>query len=187
MVVRKGSTFKLVKYDDLKGRQGVAIKDVTYGDGPFANLVNTSPDMRYTMNIADAFVELKSGAVDYVLGYEYNVLAEMSIKNTFEEFEFVDTVPFALSEYAAFSKKSKCAEQLTKQFGKMISETRSRYDYYALQSKYKQLFTMSMADRVKWEHIQRVFELCERNVSETARVRVTCVVLGRFWDAFCSC
>lgn len=25
------------------------------------------------------------------------------------------------------------------------------------------------ADRVKWEHIQRVYELCERNVSETAR------------------
>jgi len=25
------------------------------------------------------------------------------------------------------------------------------------------------ADRVKWEHIQRVFELCSRNVSETAR------------------
>ena len=28
--------------------------------------------------------------------------------------------------------------------------------------------TMS-ADRVKWEHIHRVFELCNRNVSETAR------------------
>ena len=25
------------------------------------------------------------------------------------------------------------------------------------------------ADRVKWEHIHRVFELCDRNVSETAR------------------
>ena len=25
------------------------------------------------------------------------------------------------------------------------------------------------ADRVKWEHINRVFELCDRNVSETAR------------------
>ncbi|WP_374762844.1 ActR/PrrA/RegA family redox response regulator transcription factor [Yunchengibacter salinarum] len=25
------------------------------------------------------------------------------------------------------------------------------------------------AERVKWEHIQRVYELCERNVSETAR------------------
>jgi len=25
------------------------------------------------------------------------------------------------------------------------------------------------ADRVKWEHIQRVFEMCDRNVSETAR------------------
>ncbi|MGC2203792.1 MAG: ActR/PrrA/RegA family redox response regulator transcription factor [Stellaceae bacterium] len=25
------------------------------------------------------------------------------------------------------------------------------------------------ADRVRWEHIQRVFEICERNVSETAR------------------
>ena len=25
------------------------------------------------------------------------------------------------------------------------------------------------ADRVKWEHINRVFELCNRNVSETAR------------------
>ena len=25
------------------------------------------------------------------------------------------------------------------------------------------------ADRVRWEHIQRVFEQCERNVSETAR------------------
>ena len=25
------------------------------------------------------------------------------------------------------------------------------------------------ADRVKWEHIHRIFELCDRNVSETAR------------------
>ncbi len=25
------------------------------------------------------------------------------------------------------------------------------------------------ADRIRWEHIQRVFELCDRNVSETAR------------------
>lgn len=25
------------------------------------------------------------------------------------------------------------------------------------------------ADRVRWEHIQRVYEMCERNVSETAR------------------
>ncbi|MCL4157758.1 UNVERIFIED_CONTAM: hypothetical protein GTU68_008336 [Idotea baltica] len=25
------------------------------------------------------------------------------------------------------------------------------------------------ADRVKWEHIQRVYEMCDRNVSETAR------------------
>lgn len=29
--------------------------------------------------------------------------------------------------------------------------------------------TMMSADRVRWEHIQRVFELCDRNVSETAR------------------
>ena len=28
--------------------------------------------------------------------------------------------------------------------------------------------TMS-ADRVRWEHIQRIYELCGRNVSETAR------------------
>jgi two-component system response regulator RegA len=25
------------------------------------------------------------------------------------------------------------------------------------------------ADRVRWEHIQRIFETCDRNVSETAR------------------
>ena len=25
------------------------------------------------------------------------------------------------------------------------------------------------ADRIRWEHIQRVFEQCDRNVSETAR------------------
>jgi two-component system, response regulator RegA len=25
------------------------------------------------------------------------------------------------------------------------------------------------ADRVRWEHIQRIYESCERNVSETAR------------------
>ena len=29
--------------------------------------------------------------------------------------------------------------------------------------------TPMSADRVRWEHIQRVYELCERNVSETAR------------------
>jgi hypothetical protein len=26
------------------------------------------------------------------------------------------------------------------------------------------------ADRVRWEHIQRIYELCGRNVSETARL-----------------
>ena len=25
------------------------------------------------------------------------------------------------------------------------------------------------ADRERWEHIQRVYEMCDRNVSETAR------------------
>ena len=25
------------------------------------------------------------------------------------------------------------------------------------------------ADRVRWEHIQRIYQLCDRNVSETAR------------------
>ena len=25
------------------------------------------------------------------------------------------------------------------------------------------------ADRVRWEHIQRIYEACDRNVSETAR------------------
>jgi len=25
------------------------------------------------------------------------------------------------------------------------------------------------ADRVRWEHIQRIYELCDRNISETAR------------------
>ena len=30
-------------------------------------------------------------------------------------------------------------------------------------------FEPMSADRVRWEHIQRVYELCERNVSETAR------------------
>ena len=25
------------------------------------------------------------------------------------------------------------------------------------------------ADRVRWEHIQRIYELCQHNVSETAR------------------
>lgn len=29
--------------------------------------------------------------------------------------------------------------------------------------------TLMSADRVRWEHIQRVYEMCERNVSETAR------------------
>ena len=29
--------------------------------------------------------------------------------------------------------------------------------------------TMMSADRVRWEHIQRVYEMCDRNVSETAR------------------
>jgi two-component system response regulator RegA len=28
---------------------------------------------------------------------------------------------------------------------------------------------IASADRVRWEHIQRVYELCDRNVSETAR------------------
>ena len=37
------------------------------------------------------------------------------------------------------------------------------------QSKAKPPENPMTADRVKWEHIHRVFELCNRNVSETAR------------------
>ena len=37
------------------------------------------------------------------------------------------------------------------------------------ESKAKQPKNPTSADRVKWEHIHRVFELCNRNVSETAR------------------
>jgi two-component system response regulator RegA len=29
--------------------------------------------------------------------------------------------------------------------------------------------SLMSADRVRWEHIQRVYEMCDRNVSETAR------------------
>jgi len=38
-----------------------------------------------------------------------------------------------------------------------------------IQSKAKPPKNPMSADRVKWEHIHRVFELCNRNVSETAR------------------
>ena len=31
------------------------------------------------------------------------------------------------------------------------------------------LFGAKRADRMRWGHIQRVYELCDRNVSETAR------------------
>ena len=37
------------------------------------------------------------------------------------------------------------------------------------ESKAKPPLNPMSADRVKWEHIHRVFELCNRNVSETAR------------------
>ena len=37
------------------------------------------------------------------------------------------------------------------------------------ESKAKPPINPMSADRVKWEHIHRVFELCNRNVSETAR------------------
>ena len=39
----------------------------------------------------------------------------------------------------------------------------------AVDSKAKPPENPMSADRVKWEHIHRVFELCNRNVSETAR------------------
>ena len=39
----------------------------------------------------------------------------------------------------------------------------------ATESKAKPPENPMSADRVKWEHIHRVFELCNRNVSETAR------------------
>tara|TARA_B100002052_G_C15590784_1_gene466554 strand:+ start:64 stop:657 length:594 start_codon:yes stop_codon:yes gene_type:complete len=39
----------------------------------------------------------------------------------------------------------------------------------SLDSKAKPPENPMSADRVKWEHIHRVFELCNRNVSETAR------------------
>ena len=38
-----------------------------------------------------------------------------------------------------------------------------------LESKAKPPENPMSADRVKWEHIHRIFELCNRNVSETAR------------------
>jgi two-component system response regulator RegA len=45
----------------------------------------------------------------------------------------------------------------------------SKADSTSSESKAKPPENPMSADRVKWEHIHRVFELCNRNVSETAR------------------
>ena len=33
----------------------------------------------------------------------------------------------------------------------------------------RETYAAMSADRVRWEHIQRIYEMCNRNVSETAR------------------
>jgi len=55
-------------------------------------------------------------------------------------------------------------------FGKYPFLRKYSVSNFSTSSEKSELPTNPMsADRVRWEHIQRIYEMCNRNVSETAR------------------
>lgn len=139
VVVRKGESFPLLKYDDLLGRRGGAGIGESYGGGKFDQFVSKKLKLIRSPNISDSLELLFNNKVDYVLGYENAINSEIFTKNLLGKLDIVLTYPSYAETFLALSKRSKCSS-LVATFSAEIIKADQNNLFYLLSKKYMKTF-----------------------------------------------
>lgn len=152
VIVRKGESFPLLKYQDLIGRSGAAgLGEAFGGDSKFGEFVAKNLTLTRTSSLTQSFEFLFERKVDYVLAYENSAESTIFINNLGGKIDIVSTFPFHAESYIAFSKRSKCRAALMTLFSSGITEAKIKNLFYDLTAKNKSIFYESLLSQVKVE------------------------------------
>lgn len=144
VVVRRGEAFPLNKLDDLKNRSGAAGAGESYGDGFFGQFVQKNLNLDKAPSIDKVFDLLIDKKVDYIFGYENAVYEQMMIRNLGSTLQILNTYPTQSEGFIAFSKRSKCGEQIREKFSEQLVLAHTMRRYPALLNKYREVFNESL-------------------------------------------
>lgn len=144
VVVRRGEAFELTKLEQLTRFSGAAGAGETYGDGYFGQFVQKNLKLTRAPSIdkvVDLLIEKK---VDYIFGYENAVYEQMMVRNLGSTLQILNTYPTRAEGFLAFSKRSKCGEQVREKFAEQLALAHTMRRYPALLTKYREVFNESL-------------------------------------------
>lgn len=140
-IVRKGETFKLAAYKDLKGRKGATDESESFGRSVFGHFVESDLTIQKTPDIGTSLDLLFAGQADYILAYENSAYYEVFKRGIADRITVLPTFPYRKDIYIAFSKNSECFDKLSKPFAEAISNSHNQQNiYFNLFKKYVSIF-----------------------------------------------
>lgn len=149
VIVRKGESFPLLKYQDLVGRNGAAtVGDPFGGDTKFGEFAAKHLSLTRTTSIAQSLDLLFDQKVDYVLAYENAAESIIFTDNLGGKIDIVSTFPFNSESYIAFSRRSKCAAALLPLFSLGVTNSKTMNVFFEMNVKNKHIFYESIFSRI---------------------------------------
>ena len=149
VVVRKGHTFPLLKYEDLASKKGAAVKGEAYGDSKFGQYVEKNLNLTRANSLDELFDMLLEGKIDFAFGYENTITSKVFSSNLASKVEYISTFPYHAETYFAFSKRSKCYEAIAKAFAAEVVKASREYSYFQLMKKYRIIADESELEKTK--------------------------------------
>lgn len=150
VIVRKGESFPLLKYQDLVGLKGAANAGEAFGgDSKFGDFLSKHLTVRRTTSLNQSLEFLFDRKVDYILAYEYAAESVIFINNLGEKIDIVSTFPFHAESYLAFSKRSKCAAALLPVFSLGVKNSKINNIFHDINVKNKSIFYESIYSRME--------------------------------------
>lgn len=140
VIVRRGETFPLNQYSDLKGRRGISEAGVSFGNSAFASFVEDELQLLQSPSLGDSFDRLLNREVDFILAYRFAATSEMYRRDLADKVQVLATYPFRIDNFFAFSKRSKCASVLLDKVGVEIEKANKANQYFLLLNKYRSIF-----------------------------------------------
>lgn len=140
VIVRRGETFPLNRYSDLKGRRGISEAGVSFGNSAFASFVEDELQLLQSPSLGDSFDRLLNREVDFILAYRFAATSEMYRRDLADKVQVLATYPFRIDNFFAFSKRSKCASVLLDKVGVEIEKANKANQYFLLLNKYRSIF-----------------------------------------------
>jgi len=144
VVVRRGEAFALNKLEQLKELSGASGAGETYGDGFFGQFVKNNLNLTRAPSIDKVFDLLIDKKVDYIFGFENAVYEQMMIRNLGSTLQVLNTYPTRSEGFLAFSKRSKCGEQVREKFAEQLALAQTMRRYPTLMNKYREVFNENL-------------------------------------------